>query len=1120
MTIGLNLSKLILSAQLEARKEEIFITEDLHGMINKLEPRADETLCLKNQSWILCFGDLRALIMHDSLKSKYSIHPGSDKMYQDLKKLYWWPNMKADIATYVGKCLTCAKEVFSRHGVPVSIISDHDGRFASHFWWSLHKALGTRLDISTAYHSQTDGQSERTIQTLEDMLRACVLEFRKGWDKHLPFVKFSYNNSYHISIKVAPFKALYGRKCRSPICWVEVEDSQLTGLEIIHETTEKIIQIKSRIQATGDRQKSYADIIAKVGTVAYRLQLLEKFSGVHSTFHVSNLKKYISNETLAIPFEGKSLLMGKGCDTPQISEHGLSSEITQSPDGSSYTSEGSKKSGSFEEVEDQMKNTLKTENPARREAPRLYRDEDPPESPGLRNQTCSLVRLPVGKKASQSLWMFRGVGWHQKVDDMLVAGSDMAEFNKPKWLFPLVFELKDRCSKKFLEQRALQRCSPVKLHGVPVTAFSEDGLSAIATKLGTPLMLDSYTSDMYMQSWSRSSYARAMIELRADLELKDNIVVAMPKITGEGFLVFGELKSLSEAWTCFKDLLRKVPHHGIDLWLQATIEELARYEEEGWNNPVTPGEGSLDYKKPDIEQLLGVMECKVDALMKEAISLMRRSESVFGMTSNIIEDYMQSITDKFMEFSLEVTQKLKERIKENEINLGKSLRSQVFPSPPLIRESTFGFKPGTKNNRSVKSQHDVSNLSLQSTPQVLSSFEEYTPPMTYLDEVEETFGTPIEVEPLDETQPVDLGLITCNHDIPLSNREFPSFDKPEPQPNSLPNCLSLDPFVQELTYGIKCRKFFIKNKKFIFTYCGIEELARCEEDGWNDLVAPGEGSLDYENANIKQLLGVMECKVDALMKEAISLMGRSKSVFEMTSNTVYQLLSEPLRQEEFEHIVMNFVLNQEERIRQLKDYMQSVMDEFMEFSSEVTQKLKERIKENEKNLGKSLRSQVLSSFEEYTPPMTYLDEVEETFGTLIEVEPLDETQPEDLGLNTCNHDIPLSNREVPSFDEPEPQPNPLPNFISLDVSLGEERGPEPPIKPHSPDSFRMKEVDSLTINTPPSPHVASSHPKDTYCYYRSCIDDLKKHYGFKPGLLGKSASLGVDISIWDMFDDD
>ncbi|GJZ94109.1 putative reverse transcriptase domain-containing protein [Tanacetum coccineum] len=109
MTIGLNLPKQIMSAQSEARKEENFITEDLHGMINKLEPRADGTLCLNNRSWIPCYGDLRALIMHESHKSKYSIHPRSDKMYQDLKKLYWWPNMKAEIATYVSKCLTCSK---------------------------------------------------------------------------------------------------------------------------------------------------------------------------------------------------------------------------------------------------------------------------------------------------------------------------------------------------------------------------------------------------------------------------------------------------------------------------------------------------------------------------------------------------------------------------------------------------------------------------------------------------------------------------------------------------------------------------------------------------------------------------------------------------------------------------------------------------------------------------------------------------------------------------------------------------------------------------------------------------------------------------------------------------
>ncbi|GKB24797.1 putative reverse transcriptase domain-containing protein [Tanacetum coccineum] len=137
------------------------------------------------------------------------------------------------------------------------------------------------------------------------MLRACVIDFGNGWERHLPLIEFSYNNSYHTSIKAAPFEALYGRKCRSPVCWAEVGDAQLTGPELIHETTEKIVQIKQRIQAAHDRQKSYDDVrlLAKVGTVAYRLELPQQLSRVHSTFHVSNLKKYLSDEPLAIPLD-------------------------------------------------------------------------------------------------------------------------------------------------------------------------------------------------------------------------------------------------------------------------------------------------------------------------------------------------------------------------------------------------------------------------------------------------------------------------------------------------------------------------------------------------------------------------------------------------------------------------------------------------------------------------------------------------------------------------------------------------------------------------------------------------------------------------------------------------
>nr|GFC62103.1 uncharacterized protein [Tanacetum cinerariifolium] len=134
-------------------------------------------------------------------------------------------------------------------------------------WRAFQKALGTRLDMSTAYHPEIDGQSERTVQTLEDMLRACMIDFRNGWERHLPLVEFSYNNSYHASIKAAPFEALYGRKCRSPVCWAEVGDAQLTGI------------------------------------VAYRLELPQQLSRVHSIFHVSNLKKCLSDEPLAIPLD-------------------------------------------------------------------------------------------------------------------------------------------------------------------------------------------------------------------------------------------------------------------------------------------------------------------------------------------------------------------------------------------------------------------------------------------------------------------------------------------------------------------------------------------------------------------------------------------------------------------------------------------------------------------------------------------------------------------------------------------------------------------------------------------------------------------------------------------------
>ncbi|GJU84062.1 putative reverse transcriptase domain-containing protein [Tanacetum coccineum] len=275
-------------------------------MDKAFEVRPDGTRCIKNQSWLPLFGNLRDLIMHESHKSKYSIHPGSDKMYQDLKKLYWWPNMKAIIAEYVGKCLTCSR-VKAECQKPFGLLIQPEiptwkwERITMDFITKLSKtssghdtiwnALGTQLDMSTTYHLETDGQSERTIQTLEDMLRACVMDFRNGWERHLPL-------------------------CRSPVCWAEVGDVQLTGPEIIHETTKKIVQIRQRLQAARDRQRSYANIrkrgklnpwyigpfkiLDRVGLVAYKLKLPEELSNVHSTFHVSNLKKCLSDESLII----------------------------------------------------------------------------------------------------------------------------------------------------------------------------------------------------------------------------------------------------------------------------------------------------------------------------------------------------------------------------------------------------------------------------------------------------------------------------------------------------------------------------------------------------------------------------------------------------------------------------------------------------------------------------------------------------------------------------------------------------------------------------------------------------------------------------------------------------
>ncbi|GJU25532.1 putative reverse transcriptase domain-containing protein [Tanacetum coccineum] len=245
-----------------------------------------------------------------------------DRLTKSAKSAIFTPMRETDPLDKLARMYL--KEVVTRHGIPVSIICDRDPRFASNFWRSLQNALGTNLDMSTAYHPQTDGQSERTIQTLEDMMRACAIDFGKGL-------------------------ALYGRKCRSPVCWTEVGEAQILGPELIQETTEKIIQIKQRMQAARDRQKSYADlkrkpmefqvgdkvmlkvspwkgvvrfgkrgklnpryvgpfkVLEKVGEVAYKLELPEELSRVHNTFHVSNMKKCHADEPLAVPLDGHHL---------------------------------------------------------------------------------------------------------------------------------------------------------------------------------------------------------------------------------------------------------------------------------------------------------------------------------------------------------------------------------------------------------------------------------------------------------------------------------------------------------------------------------------------------------------------------------------------------------------------------------------------------------------------------------------------------------------------------------------------------------------------------------------------------------------------------------------------
>ncbi|GJR71245.1 putative reverse transcriptase domain-containing protein [Tanacetum coccineum] len=304
MTIGLNLPMEILKAQNKVRSEENYRTKDLCGMIKKLEPRTDGTLCLNGRSWIPNLGNLRGAEIATYVgkcltcaKVKAEYQKPSSLLVQSVIPVWKWKNITMDFITKFPKTSTGQDTIWvivdrltkSAHFLPM-MENDSMEKLTRQYLREVVSKHGAQLDMSTTYHLQTDSQSERTIQTLEDMLRACVIDFGKGWDRHLPLA--------------------------------EVEDTQLTGPEIVHETTEKIFQIKRHIQAARDSQKSLADRNRKpmefqvgdmvmlkvspwkgVGTVAYKLELLDQLSRVHITFHVSNLKKCYADEPLAISLD-------------------------------------------------------------------------------------------------------------------------------------------------------------------------------------------------------------------------------------------------------------------------------------------------------------------------------------------------------------------------------------------------------------------------------------------------------------------------------------------------------------------------------------------------------------------------------------------------------------------------------------------------------------------------------------------------------------------------------------------------------------------------------------------------------------------------------------------------
>nr|GEW28873.1 putative reverse transcriptase domain-containing protein [Tanacetum cinerariifolium] len=322
ITIQSSIKDKILAAQNESFDEP---TEMQRGLDELIKHRSDGSLYYLDRIWVPLKGDLRTLIMDEAHKSRYSVHPGQPKIPK-----WKWERIAMDFIMKIPRTSSrhdaiwvtvdrlskfshflpiredykkdrlariYLNEIIARNGVPISIIFDHDSRFTSRFWQLMQVALGTRLDMSTTCHPQTDGQNECTIQTLEYMLRACVLDFKGSWDVHLPLVELSYNNNYHSSVRCVPFEALYDKK-RKPS---EFSVGEYILLEV--SPWNGVVHFRKKGKLV-PRFVGPFEITKRIGPVTYRLRLPKELNGVHDTFYVSNLKKCLADPTLLIPLDG------------------------------------------------------------------------------------------------------------------------------------------------------------------------------------------------------------------------------------------------------------------------------------------------------------------------------------------------------------------------------------------------------------------------------------------------------------------------------------------------------------------------------------------------------------------------------------------------------------------------------------------------------------------------------------------------------------------------------------------------------------------------------------------------------------------------------------------------